>query len=154
MGVAYTDDKLKTGTFYPAVSLLHCAGCKIKQVNNVPACFNWWYVNMFLFVLSRTEEYPPLLALMMRTLNIKFQMNYISSKIRELASELVKDRRYNYCEDTLLTYLEQHPTLKMQRPLIKNKRGENLDTIIIKPPSNPFSDTCIIYAHGLGSNKI
>ena len=39
MGVAYTDQKLKTGTFYPAVSLLHCAGCKIKQVNNIPACF-------------------------------------------------------------------------------------------------------------------
>ncbi len=81
-------------------------------------------------------------------------MNYISSKIREVASELIKDRRYNYCEDTLLNYLEQHPSLKMQRSYIKNKRGENLDTIIIKPPSNPPCDTCIIYAHGLGSNKI
>jgi hypothetical protein len=30
MGVAFTSDGLKKGTIYPAVSLLHCAGCKIR----------------------------------------------------------------------------------------------------------------------------
>lgn len=39
MGEAYVDDKLKIGPYYPAVSLLHCAGCKIRGVNSVPACF-------------------------------------------------------------------------------------------------------------------
>lgn len=41
MGIAFQDEKLKTGTFYPAVSLLHCAGCKIRSAN-VPPCFNIW----------------------------------------------------------------------------------------------------------------
>jgi hypothetical protein len=40
MGEAYTDEKLKTGTFYPAVSLLHCAGCKIKGSSTIPSIFN------------------------------------------------------------------------------------------------------------------
>lgn len=30
MGVAYTDSGLTKGPIYPAVSLLHCAGCIIK----------------------------------------------------------------------------------------------------------------------------
>jgi E3 ubiquitin-protein ligase NRDP1 len=30
MGVAYTDAGLTKGPIYPAVSLLHCAGCMIK----------------------------------------------------------------------------------------------------------------------------
>lgn len=30
MGVAYTDSGLTKGPIYPAVSLLHCAGCMIK----------------------------------------------------------------------------------------------------------------------------
>lgn len=39
MGIAYQDEKLKTGTYYPAVSLLHCAGCTIKSAP-IPAWFN------------------------------------------------------------------------------------------------------------------
>jgi hypothetical protein len=38
-GVAYTDNKLKTGPIYPAVSLLHCAGCKIRSGMPVPSYF-------------------------------------------------------------------------------------------------------------------
>lgn len=38
MGVAYQDEKLKSGTYYPAVSLLHCAGCTIRSAS-IPACF-------------------------------------------------------------------------------------------------------------------
>lgn len=37
MGVAFTDEKLKSGTYFPAVSLLHCAGCKIKGYPVPPA---------------------------------------------------------------------------------------------------------------------
>jgi hypothetical protein len=31
MGVAFNTEALKKGPIYPAVSLLHCAGCKIKS---------------------------------------------------------------------------------------------------------------------------
>jgi hypothetical protein len=30
MGVAFTDQALTQGPIYPAVSLLHCAGCTIR----------------------------------------------------------------------------------------------------------------------------
>lgn len=39
MGVAFQDEKLKTGTFYPAVALLHSAGCKIRGGMPVPSYF-------------------------------------------------------------------------------------------------------------------
>ncbi|CAD8093887.1 unnamed protein product [Paramecium primaurelia] len=39
MGTAYTDEKLKQGPIYPAVSLLHCAGCKLITGKPVPAIF-------------------------------------------------------------------------------------------------------------------
>ena len=39
MGVAYQDEKLKSGTYFPAVSLLHCAGCKIRGGVAVPSYF-------------------------------------------------------------------------------------------------------------------
>ncbi len=39
MGVAYKDAKLTSGTIYPAVALLHCAGCKIKSGLSVPSYF-------------------------------------------------------------------------------------------------------------------
>ena len=39
MGLAYQDEKLKTGKYFPAVSLLHCAGCKIRGGMQVPPYF-------------------------------------------------------------------------------------------------------------------
>jgi E3 ubiquitin-protein ligase NRDP1 len=39
MGIAYTDEVLKTGTYYPAVALLHCAGCRIRGGLPVPSYF-------------------------------------------------------------------------------------------------------------------
>ncbi len=39
MGVAYKDEKLKKGPIYPAVALLHCAGCKIRSELQVPSYF-------------------------------------------------------------------------------------------------------------------
>lgn len=78
-------------------------------------------------------------------------MDFFHSKIRTLASELIKSRKYNYSQDGLHNYLEANPSIKCHHAYVKNKRGESLDTLIIK---NSFSDTCIIYAHGLGSNKM
>jgi hypothetical protein len=40
MGTAYTDNNLKKGPIYPAVSLLHSAGCKLVTGKPVPAIFN------------------------------------------------------------------------------------------------------------------
>lgn len=39
-GVAYQSELLKQGPIYPAVSLLHCAGCKLVTGKPVPAYFN------------------------------------------------------------------------------------------------------------------
>lgn len=39
MGVAFEDPLLKQGTYYPAVSLLHCAGCKIRGGMPIPSYF-------------------------------------------------------------------------------------------------------------------
>ncbi|CAD8170313.1 unnamed protein product [Paramecium octaurelia] len=39
MGTAYTDEKLKQGPIYPAVSLLHCAGCKLITGKPLPSIF-------------------------------------------------------------------------------------------------------------------
>ena len=38
-GVAYTNDALKKGPIFPAVSLLHCAGCKIVTGLKPPTYF-------------------------------------------------------------------------------------------------------------------
>lgn len=42
MGVAFKDPKLTKGPIYPAVALLHCAGCKIKSSKTVPSYFKDW----------------------------------------------------------------------------------------------------------------
>jgi len=39
MGVAFSVEALKKGPIYPAVSLLHCAGCKINTGLTAPAYF-------------------------------------------------------------------------------------------------------------------
>jgi hypothetical protein len=39
LGVAFKDNKLKSGCYYPAVSLLHCAGCKIRGGIRKPSYF-------------------------------------------------------------------------------------------------------------------
>jgi len=38
-GIAYTSEALKKGPIYPAVSLLHCAGCKIVSGLKAPDYF-------------------------------------------------------------------------------------------------------------------
>jgi len=40
MGVAFDNPALKKGPIYPAVALLHCAGCSIRGELQVPSCFN------------------------------------------------------------------------------------------------------------------
>ncbi len=39
MGVAYQSDELKKGPIWPAVSLLHCAGCRLETGQSLPQCF-------------------------------------------------------------------------------------------------------------------
>jgi len=39
MGIAYSNDALKKGPIYAAVSLLHCAGCKLDSGKPVPNIF-------------------------------------------------------------------------------------------------------------------
>lgn len=36
MGVAFTDPMLKKGPLYPAVALLHCAGCHLDTSKQIP----------------------------------------------------------------------------------------------------------------------
>jgi hypothetical protein len=39
MGVAYNNEALKKGPIFVAVSLLHCAGCKIDSTKAMPPIF-------------------------------------------------------------------------------------------------------------------
>ena len=39
MGLAFTHDNLKKGPVFVAVSLLHCAGCKIDSSKPIPKYF-------------------------------------------------------------------------------------------------------------------
>jgi len=39
MGVAFQSDALKKGPIWPAVSLLHCAGCKLETGKKIPEYF-------------------------------------------------------------------------------------------------------------------
>jgi E3 ubiquitin-protein ligase NRDP1 len=39
MGVAFDNAALKKGPIYPAVALLHCAGCTIRGGLPIPACY-------------------------------------------------------------------------------------------------------------------
>ena len=41
MGVAFDNVALKKGPIYPAVALLHCAGCTINGCLPIPASFKW-----------------------------------------------------------------------------------------------------------------
>jgi len=38
-GVAFKSDALKKGPIWPAVSLLHCAGCRLENGKKVPSQF-------------------------------------------------------------------------------------------------------------------
>ncbi len=55
-GVAFTDNKLKEGTIYPAVSLLHCAGCKIRAGIPVPHYFKDWTIKEFSILWKALEN--------------------------------------------------------------------------------------------------
>lgn len=51
------------------------------------------------------------------------QMDFIQSKIRALAGELIKSRKYNYSQEGLHNYLEANPGIKCHHTMVKNKRG-------------------------------
>jgi E3 ubiquitin-protein ligase NRDP1 len=39
LGIAYNSESLKRGPIFAAVSLLHCAGCRLDASKPVPAIF-------------------------------------------------------------------------------------------------------------------
>lgn len=39
LGIAYQNENLKKGPIYPAISLLHCAGCKLDSSKPIPSIF-------------------------------------------------------------------------------------------------------------------
>jgi hypothetical protein len=58
MGIAYTDPGLRTGPIYPAVALVHCAGCVIKGELPIPSQFQGvWLIIFELLFLYRNQLY-------------------------------------------------------------------------------------------------
>ena len=46
LGAAFNNASLRNGPIFPAVSLLHCAGCTIKGETDVPYTFKWLRISM------------------------------------------------------------------------------------------------------------
>ena len=43
LGIAFEDEELKKGPLYPAIALLHIAGCTLVTDKPAPAFFFAWY---------------------------------------------------------------------------------------------------------------
>ena len=71
--------------------------------------------------------------------------------MRGFAQDLTRGRRYNYSHDSLEELLITEPDISTVTMRIPNARGHNLDVLLLK---RDRSDRCIVYAHGLGSNKL
>ena len=78
-------------------------------------------------------------------------MTFIEKLAKDLAAEIVKNRKYNYSYETLDTFLFNNPSVLSNQFTLKNKRGETISALLLK---KALTDTCIVYAHGLGSNKL
>lgn len=78
-------------------------------------------------------------------------MDFIQTGIQRISGELIQHRKYNYGQDSLDQFLDANPNFHCRHSTVKNKRGENISTMLL---NRARSDTCLIYAHGLGSNKI
>ena len=82
-------------------------------------------------------------------------MNYFEELAQNFGQELIRSRRYNYSEELLEHFFIDNPQLKYKFAKVLNKRHELLETILVKNCANINpSKTCIVYAHGLGSNKL
>jgi alpha-beta hydrolase superfamily lysophospholipase len=71
--------------------------------------------------------------------------------VRSFATDLLRHRRYNYSQEPLEDFLMVHPSMHCQQFRIPNAQGHLLETILLRRMQ---SSACILYAHGLGSNKL
>lgn len=71
--------------------------------------------------------------------------------VRNFAYDLTRPRRYNYSHDSLEELLLMHPDIRSSALKIPNSRNHHIDVLHLKQNR---SDSCILYAHGLGSNKL
>lgn len=78
-------------------------------------------------------------------------MNYLEELVKTLAEDITRHRRYNYSHDALEEYLLAHPEIGCATFKVLNSRQQNLDTLLLR---NKKAKGCIVYAHGLGSNKL
>lgn len=78
-------------------------------------------------------------------------MSYLEGVVRNFAEDITRNRRYNYSHDALEEYLLAHPEIGCATFKVSNRRNENLETMILKTKK---ASSCIVYAHGLGSNKL
>ena len=75
----------------------------------------------------------------------------MESIVRNFATDLLRHRRYNYSQEPLEEFLLVNSDIDYHNFRILNEKGYLLDTLILKREENT---TCILYAHGLGSNKL
>lgn len=78
-------------------------------------------------------------------------MSYLEGIVRTFSEDITRHRKYSYSHDGLEDYLLAHPNVGCLTCKVNNNRQENLETMLLRTPS---ARTCIIYAHGLGSNKL
>jgi hypothetical protein len=78
-------------------------------------------------------------------------MSYLESLVRNFAQDITRHRKYNYSHDGLEDYLLAHPEVGCLTCKVPNAREENLETMLLRTHQ---ARACIIYAHGLGSNKL
>lgn len=71
--------------------------------------------------------------------------------VRNFAFDLTRPRRYTYSHESLEELLLLHPDIHSSNFKLANPRAHNIDVLHLKQSR---SDGCILYAHGLGSNKL
>ena len=71
--------------------------------------------------------------------------------VSNFATDLLRHRRYNYSQEPLEDFLMVNADVDYRNVRIPNPQGYLIDTLLLKQEHN---NTCILYAHGLGSNKL
>lgn len=82
-------------------------------------------------------------------------MQYLANLelVRKIASEIVRDRRCNYNEEQLIEYLSENKEVTETRLRVVNGRKNELLCSLFRKKGTR-NHTCIVYLHGLGSNRL
>jgi pimeloyl-ACP methyl ester carboxylesterase len=82
-------------------------------------------------------------------------MQYLANLelVKRIASEIVQDRRCNYNEEQLIDYLESNKDAYEVKLDIKNSKKNDLFCSLFRVRDKQ-QNTCIVYLHGLGSNRL